>query len=268
MAILTAGLQEVHPYDGWYESELDFHVDRLAAEGICIGEDRVGTRSPGYGVSFSGFYSQGDGLAFDSTVDWPKFIEANPSFKEQMPVWFLLLAANPNYFKVGTVRNPRWDNTMRSSVDDEDVETVVEHGFFAGVEIDSIKGLDIPDLEQYYKDACVSEARNIYNILEEVFESECEYLQEQQMEQLIEKNTDFLKLIIGKLLLEGATFNTFKTRTMGGGLSVDTEDLEVLGLIKAAPRWPIGSVTQKGKDLLCTPNNDSQVTICTNEPST
>lgn len=266
MSALTEGVDNCA--DDWdADYDLEYFVEDAATRGIDICQDsRTTSKGKHYNVpaiSYSGFWSQGDGLAFDCKINWPVFFEAHPDFKEALPEWYLLLVANPSFVFGGTKRHGRDSNCMEIAID-TDTDDVVERGFFAGHDmnelLESIDGL-MP-LEDYVLDACKSEASDMYESLESSYEHECEYQKEQYLETIIEENAELLARFLARvLLLRGATFELKWVNELlydvedEDGDEIDAEDLELLGLIEHAGKG-VWQVTDKGKELVkCTPNS-------------
>ena len=196
MAQLTKNIGNQAPdYSYWYEGEIEYFVEDLKLRGIIIFGEQRGRRRDGTAImepaiSFSGFWSQGDGLAFDCKISWPEFIETHPEFAMTLPAWWLLLSLNPDYFTAGTQRHNR-SNTMSVEVCDN-YPDVVEHGYFAGTEMESLPELRVHDLEDYIKGVCEAEAHKMYKSLEETYEAECEYIREQEIESVKENEAEQL----------------------------------------------------------------------------
>lgn len=238
MSQLTKGIDNLYPDDSyWYDNEFEYFVSDLKTRGINIVEEIRGKRKDGMNItapaiSFSGFCSQGDGLAFDCNISWPEFFRANPSFVEALPVWFLLLVSNPYYFNAGTRRLSR-GNTMSAFVED-DYPDVVDHGYFAGTEIESLPDLDalVLALEKYVLDVCESEADKMYKALEAAYEAECEYMREQALESIKETEAERLREVLLLLPAAGQRGDFVRALDEADICDVDFEDLEVLGLVR------------------------------------
>lgn len=274
MSALTKGADGYAEYwDGDYD--LEYFVEDAALRGIDICSDTRRTHNGKShsvpAISYSGFYSQGDGLAFDCKINWPAFFEAHPDFKEALPEWYLLLVANPSFVFGGTKRHGRDSNCMEIAIE-ADTDDVVERGFFEGHDmnelLESIDGL-MP-LEDYVLDACEREANDMYRTLESSYEQECEYQKEQQVETIIEENAELLARVLARVLLRGATFERkwvnellYEVEDVDGE-EVDVEDLELLGLIEHVGKG-VWQVTDKGKELVkCAPNS-SPASSCSTE---
>lgn len=255
--------------DWWYEDELEYFVSEAKTRGIEIDmepdrvtKDKKQLYRPA--ISFSGFYSQGDGLAFDADINWPVFFEANPSFKTEETAWYLLLVSNPSYVTGGVERTGRNSNCFTGNLEC-DYPDVVEHGYFAGVDMESsVDGMPefyLKTLEDYVLDVCQDEATQMYRSLENSYEEECRYQKDQRIEMILEENEELLACAMAELLLEGDVFDTRTVYLEAEG--VDFEDLENLGLIKRG-RGSIHLVTDKGKELVC---SSSEAGICSTERS-
>ena len=244
MSILTKDIgNNCYPDWDWYTEELAFYVEDAKTRGIEIGEERS-SRQPTNGmyvryepaISFSGFYSQGDGLAFDADINWPVFFEANPSFRVEAPEWFLLLVSNPSYVIGGVTRSGR-NSTGMSIAIDTDYNDVVECGYFAGVRVEAEEGglpeLYLEPLEEAVLSICRDEATKMYHGLEEVYESECEYMREQQVETIKEEYEELIKAVL-LLLPEGLFTRADVADAIDENYEyeIDFEDLDNLGLIE------------------------------------
>jgi hypothetical protein len=123
--------------------------------------------------------------------------------KEQIPQWYLLLVANPDYVYGGTSTNMRGTN-MTTALDVESTY-IVESGFFAGVPIAEVP-IYIPDLQEYVQEVCEEEANRVYKRLEEEHDWLVESEKERAIEYCLEENREMIQLCIGKLLLLGDSF--------------------------------------------------------------
>lgn len=253
MANLGEQLECCYPDWEWYEDSLDYYVEDLKAKGIEIDEEKAGTRRDGKAIlkpaiSFSGFCSQGDGLAFDCRINWPVFFEAHPSFKGQMPEWYLLLSANPDYFDVGTRRHGRDSNCM-SAWSEEDFPDVVENGFFAGMEMfGEVPELSTTDLEDWILDVCQYEAHKMYKGLEEEYDQCCESEKERRCEEFVEENRDVLARCVAALMLEDEIRNNTSCVGEASEGEISFSDLNELGLVEHT-RGGVWQITTEGKKL-------------------
>lgn len=204
MSMLTKGFDSIYLAYDWASYSLEEFVKELEAKGIDI--ERCKPNKNGYcapDIVWSGFGSQGDGLAFSSRIRWEKFIEHHPDMKEQIPQWYLLLVANPDYVYGGTSTNMRGTN-MTTALDVESTY-IVESGFFAGVPIAEVP-IYIPDLQEYVQEVCEEEANRVYKRLEEEHDWLVESEKERAIEYCLEENREMIQLCIGKLLLLGDSF--------------------------------------------------------------
>ena len=259
MSILTRGFDEIYPEYDWCSDTLEEFAEELEAKGIDI--DRGKPNKRGYcapEITWSGFSSQGDGLAFDSRIRWEKFIEHHPDMKEKLPQWYLLLVANPDYVYGGTSTRNRRCNSMTTSLDVAATD-IVEEGFFAGVPIEEVP-VDITDLEEYVQEVCEEEADRMYKGLEEEYEWLVESEKEHAVEYYLEENRAVLQLCIGKLLLLGDSFTrpaclaVIDEMQEDGEETFDWDDLYALGLIEASD-WVLEAhgnyrVTAEGKEFM------------------
>lgn len=236
MALITRDLDEnSYPDWDWWEDEIDYLVEQAATRGIDIGTDTVRSRGKTLAqpaVSFSGFYSQGDGLAFDATINWPIFFEAHSDFKEKHINWFLLLVSNPDYFDVGVHRYNGRSNNMWAELENN-YPDIIECGFFAGLEMEANEGqmplLDGSALERYILEACEEEAADMYRALEAVYEAEREYTNKCRVEILLEEHQEQLKELLWCLPAE-FSLAAIEHET------IDWDDLDTLGLVEPVGR--------------------------------
>lgn len=266
MSKLTNSMDEVQPYDDWYKNELDYFVGDAATRGIIIDHERIGRRDAKApvefepAISFSGFWSQGDGLAFDAKIDWPKFFEAHPDLQDKEPIWFLLLSANPDYMVYTVRRSGRNRNCMELCTEVEFFSDTVENGFFAGKDINAFDTLHDDELQAYVREVLKAEAHQMYKSLEATYNAECEYQREQRIEDILEEELEQLQRCLAQLLFLGESF-TYQQACAVMDFDdnwIDQGDLSALGLIEY--HSPSGIVkgmhiTQKGKELLCLPIN-------------
>lgn len=247
MARITKELDEQHPDHDWSGYEIDYLVEQAALKGIVIGTENERGREKCYtrpAVSWSGFWSQGDGLAFDATINWPVFFEAHPDFKEKELNWYLLLVSNPDYFTAG-VHRYNSGNTMDAESDDKCYD-IVEHGFFAGLEMEAGEGqmppLDGQALEKYVLEACQDEAIDMYKSLEKTYEIECEFMKDQEIERLIEEHTDDLKELLLSLPAE------FRLNEIESD-DIDGVDLDELKLVRHK-KGGVYCISEAGQEFL------------------
>lgn len=240
MSSITEDLDSLYPDYGWWDSDMEFFVDDLRTKGVKIGtETRSGIKGKTFvepAISFSGFCSQGDGLAFDCTIDWTVFFQANPEFAEQMPHWYLLLVANPFMVEVKSTRHNR-GNAMRVDVEYnsyyEDDHGAVTAGFFAGVQTEDLPLTDA-SLETYMTEYLEGEASRMYCELESAHDSECEYMRDQRKEELKEQYADEISAALAVL---PDVFNKAEAVALLDG-EVDFADLDELGyIVHWCGRW-------------------------------
>ena len=225
MALITKGLDEVQVFDFWYEDVLEVLADEAREKGIEIQTDRKGKPE----ISFSGFWSQGDGLAFDADVDWIKFFEAHPKIKEEHVDWYMLLSANPNDVGYAWRRHSRYSNSLTG-----ELETVwgytderVEHGFFAGELWDDVlENLDEKSFDAAMLSAGEDEAHRMYKALEDEYEFQLEQERERLKEDLIEEHIDAIRAALQPL----ATSGYFGREAVESDV-VDFRDMDELDLV-------------------------------------
>ena len=256
MSELTNNLDDGYPEYDWYESEFDYFVEDAATRGIDIALANRNRKSREHGISFSGFWSQGDGLAFDATINWPVFIEKNPRFKINLPEWFLVIVANPDFIQGGVKRSGRNENIMSINIDINSSDPI-ESGFFAGVEIGSIPQLYFEALELEVLHICEAEARQMYKSLEATYIGECAYIKDQRIENILEENKVQLQKCLAVLLFSGESFTNAQACTAldFDDNWIDQNDLNCLGLTEYRRVGEPGAirglqVTEKGKELL------------------
>lgn len=241
MAQITRGIDQVEVWDNWYEDSLDHFVEEAKEKGIEIGSERNGKPA----ISFSGFWSQGDGLAFDADINWPVFFDAHPELKTEYVDWYLLLSANPKYFYTCVRRERRNDLYMQASVSWDDYPDKVEYGFFAGLDVeDELPELYSAALEATVLSVCEDEAHRMHKALEEEHEAQLEYEVELAKEAMVEEYKAALRSILWPLSTTGAF-----TRADVYHDEVDFADLMTLDLVKgvAGRGW---LVSKKGLKVL------------------
>lgn len=110
----------------WYDGEYEWWAGKLAEQGYDIeetrykdgykwsdgpGSKRVKTGKQvaytGYNISFSGFYSQGDGASFTGTIDIIKWLEYNKIAKYDR---ILKLMKSGNIDTGANIKRDRWGN--------------------------------------------------------------------------------------------------------------------------------------------------------------
>ena len=251
MSALTRHLDSIYPEYDWWGSDLDFFVDDLATRGIMIGTEQhrypSGKIMNSPAISFSGFSSQGDGLAFDCDIDWAVFCETHPDMAEQITEWWLLLSTNPSVILAGTRRHSR-GNSMSFTMDYEAYEDTVEHGFFAGMDVEELPVVDAA-LDTYMTGALEDEADEMYCSLERQYDSECEYLREQEIETI--KADCAEELAAAMHALPDVVSRRAADEILGEFTDIDFTDLEELGLYV----W-FGKCYLK-KEIVCTGTPES-----------
>ena len=223
-------------YD-WYGYMLETFVDEASLQGISIGSDKHGPD-----IQFSGFYSQGDGLAFAAHTHWPVFIEAHPTFQTELPEWYLVLSADPSVASVSTSVTRGNNLQMNSRVDDL---YPICGGFFDGMLINDVPVND-GELERYVKSVCEAEASRMYKELEAEYEYQIEQRIEQVKEEIIEENIDDVRSVLASLLFQG---ETFQPRLLIIDSDITPYGLDLLGLTERV-NGRMWRVTDKGKEVL------------------
>lgn len=248
--MITKNLDAFDPY--WEaDDELAYFVEDLKTRGIDIGEESAGkTKRPA--ISFSGFYSQGDGLAFDAAINWPVFLETHPEFKDKFPLTYLVVVANPSTIHWWTERYQRGNNM----VSDWCTDGMIDYGFFEGEDYDDIEGMkgEESDRDEYLLQVCQNEADRMYEALEADYDASCKDQREQEIERLKAEYKEPLRKYLALMLLEGESFY----RARGYDIVQDQDEIELadldeLGLIeyqRMENRTLKYSVTAKGKELL------------------
>lgn len=245
MSEIQDRIDRAEVWGDWYADMLENFVEEAALKGINIPveQNKRGRNEPA--ISFAGFWSQGDGLAFDCNINWPVFLEANPSFKENRLNWYLLLVANPSYVNAGTSRHGRNGNSMTANSDIDWIpDAVVEDGFFAGVPTDQIEndptflGIDSEVLS-----ICEDEAGRMYKALEAEYEHHLEFERQTIREEIIDGLRGELKLILTEL----AKCEVFRKQYMHD--DVEWGNLDALGLVEHS-RGGYWYVTDAGWEVI------------------
>ena len=258
MTILTKSFDEVYPDYDWYTDELDFFVTDLETQGIDVGTDtrRSNTRSYTTPAISWDIGSCNEGCAFDARIRWPKFLEANPSFQVQLPEWYMLLVANPDYMIARVSREGR-DQLRMGVALGHDYPTIVESGFFAGVSTEELEVLSTGDdaLENYIFDVCNIEAGKIHTALEKQYEWLIEEQKERHIEEAIEQHRDNIKVFISEVLFLGVTatrpqiIHILDTMFEDVDEMFDWDDVYTIGLIEITKDYRY-QITAKGKELM------------------
>ena len=145
-------------WDEWYEGVEGCFTDEMAANGVTVEK-----------ISFSGFYSQGDGAAFTGRVDVYQWMER----KEQHithPAAYLACKDDGSYVSLEIVRS----NNMRANLDQWANQTAPS-GMFAGLEQEAWEELvdeQISDLsiEDEVLSFCKELAEELYTDLRDEYE--------------------------------------------------------------------------------------------------
>lgn len=222
MTQLTTCLNQIEVWHDWYEDTLDCFAEEAKGKGIDIALERDGTPA----ISFSGFWSQGDGLAFDADINWPAFFDAHPGLKTEYMNWYLVLSANPDYMQTSVYRSNRGNNMYISS--EGDPEVTIEEGFFAGVDATTIEFED--GFEDAVFSACADEADRIYMALEKEYEAQWDDEAYQVKERWLEEHGALLHTLLWPLSTTGIF-----TRADIFHEDIDFDDLDTLDLLKHVP---------------------------------
>lgn len=245
MGSIQERINSAEVWHDWYADMLWDFVSDAATRGIHIETEQLRRGNNGPAISFRGFWSQGDGLAFDSTIDWPVFFEANPSFKNQHTSAYLLLVANPKLANMRTVRTGRDGVSMDTEFEcDFYDDEVIESGFFEGSTVGYVVNeIEFDKVGDYIKSICYSEAGSMYNKLEAEYEFQIEDAQQQVREQIVEELRDDLKLILTEL----AQCELFKRQAVHD--DIEWSDLDELKLIDHS-RGGYWYITDAGWEVL------------------
>ena len=234
MSNLTYNLDEdCYPDWDWSADSLLAYQEMYGEYGILINDDHHKNRHSKHystpAISFSGFHSQGDGLAFDAVIQWVPFFEKHSSLKTEYLNWYLLLSANPDYVFGGTKRSNR-SNNMTVDISIEAPE-VIENGFFAGMRCDLEElGCDWRALEEMVKDICESAADRMYRELEEEYESICEGMKQDRIDAIIEENQVHLAPMLETVDVLG-TFTKAQANQIWADDEADFSDMVELDLV-------------------------------------
>lgn len=231
MSDLTNGLGSLYPEYEWWDSDMGFFVEDLAARGIRITNDRIrypsGKTMEQPAISFSGFSSQGDGLAFDCTIDWDVFCKTHQKMAEDITEWFLLLSTNPDLITAGTSRDRRYYSMTFQMDYNAAYGDTVEHGFFAGVDTQDLPVID-SKLDSWMSEELEDEADTMYRILEKTYDAECEFMREQEIENIKDEHADALAEAMR--VLPDVVTRRVADEILSGFTEIDFADLDELGL--------------------------------------
>jgi len=225
VALITKGLDTVEIFDFWYEDVLEVLADEAREKGIEIQTDRRNKPE----ISFSGFWSQGDGLAFDADVDWVKFFEAHPKIKEEHVDWYMLLSANPMDLGYSWRRHGRNSNSLIGGLEGGwgFGDDLVEYGFFTGERWDNVlENRDEKSFDADMLSAGEDEAHRMYKALEDEYEFQLEQERERLKEDLIEEYIDAIRAALHPL----ATSGYFGREAVESDV-VDFRDMDELDLV-------------------------------------
>ena len=253
MSSLTKHIDEGGPDWDWAEIALTPLIEEVRTRGIDITPGRKITHDQG--VSFSGFWSQGDGVAFDASINWSVFLEENPRLKLELPEWYLVLSANPDFICGGVRRNNGRSNLLTVDLDING-DTLIENGFFAGMDYESIPQLNFSELERVVAVICKGEAQQMYQSLENTYEGLCDECRAQRIEDILEVEREQLEKCLARLLFLGAVF-TYEQECDAmdfGDNWIDAYDLNVLGLVGISRQEGVykgRNITEKGREMLC-----------------
>ena len=150
------------------EVDLDWVIENETEDLMTLGLDNVE-------ISFSGFWSQGDGASFTARVnDIPTFIKTIGIEEEILPK---VLAAFEEVYEMSIVRiDSRYvhENTVRFEIEEmDDTELVILSGFgFGDITVDLNDTLEEIGLEAKASSWVKSKCKEIYRKLEKAYEEE------------------------------------------------------------------------------------------------
>ncbi len=156
--------------DEWWDCETDFWAEKLAEMGFDIVETEWKTNKKGVRyesksnlISFSGFYSQGDGASFTGTVDIQKWIET------QEPVKYARILKLLNSGKIqhsAKIKRDRWHHYVHWNT------TSIYHDWYMNGDHSRIEAL-IEELEEDVLKHHQDLNREIYRDLEKDYDGQC-----------------------------------------------------------------------------------------------
>lgn len=150
------------------EVDLDWVIENETEDLMTLGLDNVE-------ISFSGFWSQGDGASFTARVnDIPTFIKTIGIEEEILPK---VLAAFEEVYEMSIVRiDSRYvhENTVRFEIEEmDDTELVILSGFgFGDITVDLNDTLEEIGLETKASSWVKSKCKEIYRTLEKAYYEE------------------------------------------------------------------------------------------------
>lgn len=150
------------------EVDLDWVIENETEDLMTLGLDNVE-------ISFSGFWSQGDGASFTARVnDIPTFIKTIGIEEEILPK---VLAAFEEVYEMSIVRiDSRYvhENTVRFEIEEmDDTELVILSGFgFGDITVDLNDTLEEIGLEAKASSWVKSKCKEIYRTLEKAYYEE------------------------------------------------------------------------------------------------
>lgn len=150
------------------EVDLDWVIENETEDLMTLGLDNVE-------ISFSGFWSQGDGASFTARVnDIPAFIKTIGIEEEILPK---VLAAFEEVYEMSIVRiDSRYvhENTVRFEIEEmDDTELVILSGFgFGDITVDLNDTLEEIGLETKASSWVKSKCKEIYRTLEKAYYEE------------------------------------------------------------------------------------------------
>lgn len=248
---LKQQLEQAEPYDEWYKDILLEFQEEAAEKGVDIPNEN---RRNEPAISFSGFWSQGDGLAFDASINWEKFLATNKEFQfqDELPKWYMFLTANPSSVPAACHRNNARGYAMVAYVDDY----IHEHhttGFFAGVSDDELHTiLDFSKLETFMQVYFEDMADDFYNRLEKEYEGQMECENERIIEDYIEENQAEIREVLAAFLLHGESFGPAACTETLIDKTITLSELHEVGFVDYHS-WSekIYKVSDKGKEFVC-----------------
>jgi hypothetical protein len=251
-------IESAVPFHNWYGHALECFQEEAEALGVEISTERDKTPA----ISFSGFWSQGDGLSFDAYIRVEKFLEANKGFQEKLPKWFLFLVANPDAVNISCSRHSHHSHTMSVLIDDYIHDNFVQ-GFFAGVDdYDLNNQLSFMELEHYMVDYFNTMAKGFYDRLEKEYEYQLEFERERIKENFIDKYEEEIREVLVACMLCGEKFTLEDCERILWELDITLSELKEIEFVDYhhKPTTKVDyyyKVTDKGKEFVCPKTNGS-----------
>ena len=226
-----------HMYDRWSDWAIEEFVAAMDKKGISLTPKKVHWQLD---------YGRCD-VNFEGRINVPVFLKEHEA---QLPVaWVMMLVVNDDYADCSICTNSH-HSSMYATCELYDTATVRD-GFFAGSSVDELVTngtLSTEDMEEAILTICNNYAYDLGGELNDMYDSEVEFMRQSTIEQQIEENKDMLKIVLKRVHDAKCKLLDNYWRILDGlDTEIDVDDLLELELIE---NKRIGNLTTAGLNLI------------------